>query len=178
MKQCFLLMLLTACVFGYQEPPHIKRAQMLSAAAARTYQELNQLEQDSSGGGMCDGINRVACSFIGYRQVGIEEGRRLFVEGIESQCAALNNDSLIRPYLHNYPFVQKNIDLMLSFDDPITCSIPSHPHLCLIFCEHDTIFYHSYDHQIKDSIDIYHEPYEEAVRIVHEQREAAKRKLG
>ena len=173
MKQCLLLFLLTACSsFGYQEPPHIKRADMLAARSSRAYKAKNQLIQTSSGGGMCNGINTVSCSFVGDQQIGIEEGRRLFVEGVESLCAAFNNDQEIRPFLRNYPFVQKNIDLMLSFKDPLTLQRSSNPYLCLIFCERDTIFYETYDHEKKEFIDYYQEPYEEAVRIVHAQREA------
>lgn len=51
MRQCFLFLLLTACSFGYQERFYITRADMLSAGVWRTYQEKNQLIQESSGGG-------------------------------------------------------------------------------------------------------------------------------
>lgn len=178
MKQFLLLFLITACSFRYQEPPHIKHAVMLAAQATQLYGERNQLEQDSSGGGMCDGINRVACSFVGFRKIDVEEGRRLFVDGVESLCAAFNDDPVIRPYLHNYPFVQKNINLMLAFDDPICFRPFPAPYVSSIFCEYDTIFYRSYSPQTEQYDSLYEEPYEEAVRIVHEQREAAKRKLG
>ena len=109
MRQCLLFLLLTACSFGYQEPAHIKRAHMLSARVWRTYQEKNQLVQESSGGGMSNGVDLVCCGFVGYRKVDIDEGRRMFLEGVESLCAAFNDDPVIRPYLYNYPFVQKNI---------------------------------------------------------------------
>lgn len=124
---------------------------------------------------MFDDVDLICGGFVGYRKVDIDEGRRLFVEGIETLCAAFNNDPVIRPYLHNYPFVQKNIELMLSFEDPNDFRSFPAPDLSLMYCVHNIVFYDSYNRETRQYSTFYSEPYEEAVRIVHEQREAANR---
>lgn len=174
MKQCFLCIFLTACGFAYRLPPYVEHAHVLAARCASQYQTENQLMQECSGGGIVDGVNSIDCWFVGYRKIGIEEGRRLFVEGIESFCAAFNNDLIIRPYLHNYPFDVKNIDLVLTFRDPITFQIVSSPYISFISCKNNTLLYSVYDSETEKYCIHYKEPYAEAVRIVHEEREAAR----
>lgn len=170
MKPCFLLSLLTACSWGYQSPPHIDYADTLSAHFSHDYQARNQLLQESSGGGMSDAIECISCGYVGCRNISIEEGRRLFVDGIESLCAIFNNDLTIRPYLHNYPFLEHNIRLTLSFYNTTEGQIVKNPYVNLIFCAHHTIFYDTYDAATEQYCALYKEPYEEAVRIVHEER--------
>lgn len=178
MKYYIFIFLLTTCAcgyypFGYQSPPHIKHADKLAAHFACAYAAENQLVQIASGGGMMYGIEHITCYFEGFQKINIEESRRMFVNGVESFCAIFNNDLTIRPYLKNYPFVQKNIRLRIAFEDPIHFQPYSPPYVSLIFCERDKIFYSAYDPKKNEYVDYYDEPYAEAVRIVHEEREAA-----
>ena len=179
MKQCIFLFLLLGCSYlPFDSPPqHIKYADKIAARFSRAYEAENQLVQVAYGGGMMDGIELVSCYFEGFQKVSIEEGRRLFVNGVESLCAMFNSDLVIRPYLNNYPFVQKNIRFRLSFIDRNFQPRLS-PDVSFIFCEHNTIFYSYYDPEKKRYIDSYEEPYAEAVRIVHEERENATRKIS
>lgn len=171
---CILLLAVCSCgYFGYQPSPHIEHANKLAARCSRAYKNEYQLVQIASGGGMMDGIECIVRDFESSRKIGVEEGRRLFVNGIELFCSMFNQDLTIRPYLRNYPFGQKNIHLTLAFVDPIYFNPYPRPYVSLIFCEHGIIFYRAYNPQTQDYGDFYHESYEEAVRIVHEERKAA-----
>lgn len=170
MKQCFLCLFLTACAFNYQLPPYIERAHKLSDYCATKYRTENQLFQNCSGGGFRKSVNLIAPGFISYRKMGVEEGRRLFVEGVELFCSTFNNDPTIRPYLLNYPFEVKNIDLRIAFEDPINFQEMPPPYVSLIYCINDTILYRAYDRETQKYYELHREPYAEALRIVREER--------
>lgn len=174
MKQCFLFFLFTACSFGHQMPVHIDHAHALSEQFYRTYRAENQLAQDGSGGGCVDGVATVAGSFISYRKVNVDQARRLFVRGVEMWCAIFNQNLAIRPYLRNFPFIYSNVDLMLSFEDPVSGQNISPPYVSLIYFDRDKIAYRYFDKLSGSYFHCHEEPYVEALRIVQEEREREK----
>lgn len=146
---------------------------MLATRFSRTYQAENQLVQTADGGGMLHGIAHIIRDFESDQKIGVEEGRRLYITGIELLCSVFNHDLAIRPYLYNYPFEQKNVRMMLSFKNPIDHQPYYAPHVSLIFHLNEKMHYFIYNPYTGHYEDLYEEPYAEAVRIVHEEREAA-----
>jgi len=70
----------------------------------------------------------------------------------------------IRPYLHDYPFTWRNIELKISFYDQNGRSIPGK--LAYITTVNGIVYYLSYDKITEGLVDMHEEPYEEALRLV------------
>lgn len=140
---------------GYQHPEYVAYAHKLSDRFFNDYKTKHQLVQVSSGGGMKYSVDLVGCSYVGYRKVELSEARRLFVEGVESFCSIFNHDPIIRPYLQNFPFGHNNIELTLSFEDPVSGQRFSPPYISAVFCVHDIIFYRQYDWKTDSFIKYY-----------------------
>lgn len=171
-KKCLLLVLLAACSQG-QAPFYIEHANVLATRFSRVYQVENRLVQTANGGGMRHGIAQIIRDFESNQKIDVEEGRRLYIRGIELLCSVFNHDLAIRPYLYNYPFEEKNVRMMLSFKNPIDGQPYSAPYVSLIYHLNNKIYYHTYNPYVNHYENFYEEPYAEAVRIVHEEREAA-----
>lgn len=85
------------------------------------------------GGGSDDGIWLISVGFARYGEppVTVDEGRRMIVDCIEEYLKDVNSDKEIRPYVKNYPFKPKNLDIAIlnytadykSIEDPYLCCI-------------------------------------------------------
>lgn len=82
------------------------------------------LIQCGSGGGMMYQIRMLALSFLYYENIGIEKGRELLITALDEYTSAVNADEQIRPYLQNYPFCPKNIQIRIFIrnSDPSSAS--------------------------------------------------------
>ena len=58
-------------------------------------------------------IQMLALAFDYYQPVSLEEARELLVYAVDEFVAAINADEKIRPYLGNYPFQPKNVEIRL-----------------------------------------------------------------
>lgn len=66
-----------------------------------------------SGGGMMDQIGMLALSFNYYKEIDIDTGRDLLMTTGKLLLNSVNEDERIRPYLENYPFLPKNIEIRI-----------------------------------------------------------------
>jgi hypothetical protein len=80
----------------------------------------NELELTSfgSGGQAMDEIKMLALAFIYRKPVDIETGRKLLIAAVEKFAAEINSNEDIRPYLGNYPFGPKNIEIEIYIQNP------------------------------------------------------------
>ena len=60
----------------------------------------------------------MSMGFNYYKVIDIDEARRLLVYCAEEYLTAINGDEKVRPYLHNYPFTAKNIEIEIVFRNP------------------------------------------------------------
>jgi len=65
-----------------------------------------------------DDIQMMAMSFDYYQEVNIKTARELIVPVINEYLSAINSNKEIRPYLHEYPFTAKNIEIRIFVYNP------------------------------------------------------------
>jgi len=71
-----------------------------------------------TGGQMMHQIEMLALAFNYYQPITIEEGRNLLITSIDIFVKAVNDDERIRPYLANYPFEPKNVQIRIFLRNP------------------------------------------------------------
>ena len=64
-----------------------------------------------SGGSMMGDIQLAEIYFQYFHLVNLEEARVLLVYAIQTFLKNINENKEVRPYLHNYPFTTKNIEI-------------------------------------------------------------------
>lgn len=104
--------------FGYQVPNYEKIADKLTEKTARKMQEQKHLYLVGTGGGMMDDIQAMHMSFHLYQEVDLKTARELLVYVVNEYLAKINNNKEIRPYLHDYPFTPKNVEIRIWIYQP------------------------------------------------------------
>lgn len=69
----------------------------------------------SGGGAFHDGVNQVSLTFKLERGMSLKEGRKLYIEMVETLIKRYNENETVRPYLKDYPFDTHNINITLDF---------------------------------------------------------------
>ena len=115
-----------------------------------------------------DHVRMVALSFHCYRETDIATARGMLVRAAQECLEAYNNNDEIRPYLANYPFEPKNIEIWMWFYQPDRRDLPPE---CLQFAIaiNGKISYDDIDPETLLSHTMHKESFEEAVRIVNAQ---------
>ena len=115
------------------------------------------------GGGSNESITLI---FEGCRRASIEEARLLQVTITERLISAINCHKELSNYFIQFPLSHKNINIRLGFVKE-NSSDYSDANVAYIFTVRNKMFYCSHDVITSKLIDVYEEPYEEAVKIVH-----------
>ena len=63
-------------------------------------------------------VEKLFLSFFYYKPTNVEEGRRLLILAVDEFVASVNSDEQIHPYLKNYPFEPKNIEIRIFLRNP------------------------------------------------------------
>jgi len=71
------------------------------------------LKPFGSGGQAMNDIEMLALSFIYNKEIDIEDARELLINSVDIFVKAINEDERIHPYLSNYPFEPKNIEISI-----------------------------------------------------------------
>ncbi len=85
---------------------------------ARQITTEKELYLVGTGGQMMNEIQMLALSFQGFRDVSLDEARELIVYAVETFVNEVNRNEKVRPYLANYPFIAKNVEISLLFFKP------------------------------------------------------------
>ena len=62
---------------------------------------------------MMDDIQMMAMSFNYYEEVNLKTARELTIYVINEYLSAINSNKELRPYLHEYPFTAKNVEIRI-----------------------------------------------------------------
>jgi len=116
------------------------------------------------GTAMPDDIRRFNLHFIANQEVNLEEARRLYINSTQKLLKMINSNEQIRPYLHNYPFNENNIDFTITFHDHYDDRVPP-PNIAFVFIIDGTIIYDTYYGKYQTT---HKETYEEALKMVNE----------
>lgn len=130
--------------------------------ACKTY----GLQVIAIGSGMPFDIQQLDLSFKAQGLYTVEQARSFYLPISESFLNFINSDKVLRPYLHDYPFKEKNIGFSIMFVDPKGNRPPSN-YVAYVSLIKGHIFYACFDHQTKKLETIKQEPFEEAQKKVH-----------
>ena len=109
-----------------------------------------------------------------YRHiVDIDQARELLIACVDTFTSAINADIRIHPYLANYPFKPKNIDIMIVLRNPDGSRGPPGTFI-LIHAAEGKFQYNIDDPETTRMKTIYEETYEEAVLKIGEKQKTYK----
>ena len=137
-------------------------------------QTTNQLEKEKdlfcvgTGGRMMGDIQLLRITFQYFHLVNLEESRELLVYAIQTFLKNSNENKKIRPYLHNYPFTTKNIEITIWILQPDGHYPPQGDIKC-IYLEDGTLKYELVAPEKFTPRPVLHEEtYEEALKVLAE----------
>jgi hypothetical protein len=148
----------------YQLPEYEKIANRLTLRTVLKIEKETGLSLIGVGGGMMDDIQEMMIAFQYRQEVDFDTGRRLLVHAAEEYLKAINSSEEVRPYLHEYPFT--NVEVEIYFVKP-NGSYVSPGVLSIIALREGQVIYSIDDKETDRLIDIREEPYAEALRIVN-----------
>jgi hypothetical protein len=114
----------TFSYFRYESPRYVKMADSLTAQTAKKLAKEKGLVLCGTGGGMIDDIKRMSMGFDYYKEVDLNSARQLLVGTVSEYLTAINNDEELRPFLHNYPFTSKNVEICIWIYKPDRKDLP------------------------------------------------------
>jgi hypothetical protein len=146
--------------FSYQSPvDYEKIADAITANTAKKLEEQKKLYLIGTGGGMMHDIQAMHMSFQFFHEVDLQEGRELIVYAVREYLSDINNNEEVRPYLHNYPFTAKNVEIMIFVYGPDRRELPPEKIGCITSIDGILEYYTRAD----DDHPICEETYEEAL---------------
>ena len=111
---CLLLGTLWMCsISGDKDPEYVKIADRITAKVAKKLKEDKGLHACGVSGRMMDDVEEMGLSFQLYHLVSYDEARELIVYAASEYLAAINSSQTVRPFLHNYPFTSKNVEIFI-----------------------------------------------------------------
>ena len=120
-----------------------------------------------SGGQTSHGVKKLSLSFFYQEPLEIEEGRELLVEGVNTFVAAVNIDKRIRPYLADYPFEPKNVEILIFLQNSDGSQIIPGKLTCMA-ARRGFLTYDIKDQETQRLVTIHKESYEEALLKISE----------
>lgn len=118
-----------------------------------------------TGGSMTKDVKTLYLHVWSENELEVSEARRMYLRILQGLVDKVNANEEVRPYLHDYPFTWKNIDLDLGFHND-NGWVGNEKVALVTICKGE-IFYKIYDQDDDGFRLIYREPYEEALRIVY-----------
>jgi len=109
--------LLQSSCSSYESPRYVKIADSITDKTAKKIEKEKGLVLCGTGGGMMDNVKFMMMAFKYPKSVNVKEARDLLIYCAEAYLSDINNDPEIRPFLHNYPFTAKNIEIEIYFPD-------------------------------------------------------------
>ena len=147
---------------GYQSPRYVKLAHEITASTAKKLEEEKKLYLIGTGGRMMYDIKMMAMTFNYYCEVDLKRARELIVFATNEYLGDINNNQEIRPYLHEYPFNAKNVDIMIFVYHPDRSELPPEKSYCITSWNGVVKYYTRCDRDHP----IFKETYEEALNEV------------
>ncbi len=162
-----LCMFLFGCSsFGYQSPRYVKLAHKITEKTARELKAQKNLYLVGTGGQMMDDIQMMMMGFNFYKIVDIETARKLLVDSVQEYLAAINSSEEVRPYLHNYPFTAKNVEIVIYFYSPDGSRGPPDK-IKIAATNHGEVVYYIDDPEKHTIKSMHEETYEEALKLAN-----------
>ncbi|MEX0962284.1 MAG: hypothetical protein WDZ28_05465 [Simkaniaceae bacterium] len=95
-----------------------KIVNQITKETAKKLKEKKNLILIGTGGQMMYEIKMLAMSFDYYQEVDLKTARELIIYIINEYLSAINGSKEIRPYLYEYPFTAKNVEIRIWVFEP------------------------------------------------------------
>jgi hypothetical protein len=149
---------------GYQSPRYVKLAHEITEKTAKKLKEQKKLYLIGTGGGMMHDIQMMAMSFHFYQELDLKTARELMIYTINEYLSDINDNTEVRPYLHEYPFTAKNVEIRIWIYNPDQSELPPDKIYCITAINGILNYYirgpEEYSRQV-----ICQETYEEALKV-------------
>jgi hypothetical protein len=122
-----------------------------------------------SGGQTSHGVQMLALSFDYRQPTTIENGRKLLIAAVQEFVQSVNAEEQIRPYLQNYPFEAKNVQISIFLQNPDGSKLSSGLHV--ISAYEGILNYNIDDPEGPLFKTLLEETYEEALQKLHAQKD-------
>jgi hypothetical protein len=124
-----LVFLMLSLIFGcdsmtYQLPDDEKIVNRITEETAKKLGEREKLALIGTGGQMMHKIEMLSMSFQLFHEVDLQKAREIIVYAVREYLSDINNNEEVRPYLHNYPFTAKNVEIMIFVYGPDRRELP------------------------------------------------------
>ena len=131
-----------------------------------------QLRAIGTGGGMMGDIYCIAGSFQFFHPVTQMEARQLLVDAVDVYLQEINSNKVVRPYLHEYPFPVKDIEIRVWIKNPDRPNVAA-DQIEYMSAINGVLCYDLPDKpgSYKNNL-LHEETYEEAVQILQNQRKS------
>ena len=148
------------------DAPYIVHAKEIMNSFIEQSEKQYHLDCIGTGGRFAKNVGKIELNFIAYRKGTIEEARTLEVKMIETLLAQVNAHEKIRPFLIEYPFISKDINISVAFRKE-DASSRIDGSVVYAFLARGNLIYCAKDPKNEQLIDILEEPYEDALKIVY-----------
>lgn len=154
----------------YVIPEYEKISDRITAQTAQDLSKKYQLDPIGSGGSMMHDVKKLALSFNCYHALSVDDSRELIISCANKYINMVNDSAEIRPYLHNYPFTEQNIQvtIFVYVDSNFTKVEPGQVNTVSTVNGRVRFHTRSAEDQYRRET-LHEESYAEAVRIVREQ---------
>lgn len=146
-----------------------KYKQKITSSFANDMKNDHDYGMYAYGGLIRENIELFTMYFETQKKVTLDESRMLILNCVEELLNRINSNEKIRPYLSVYPFTSDGLVLDLLFRD-FYGNIISDGQISTVYLLNGKIFYETYDQQTKRYIDVQEESYQDALKIVKEQK--------
>lgn len=121
------------------------------------------------GGGKVGGLQYLSLNFSLSKNCSIEEARRIIVEGAVIFRNNIDSVRMLRPVIGSYPFLIERLGLVFFLNDPETHRDFPRGSLMKVKIFNGKVLYQTCN-ECNKIYSLYEEPFEEALRIVEEER--------
>ncbi len=163
---CFVLIILA---FGCNRPfDYVELAGQIRSQTGRQLEKEKGLRPVGTMGQMMDDVQAIGLFFQYFQLVDLAEARSLIVYATQTFLKNINDNKEIRPYLHNYPFTAKNLEITISVSQKDGYP-PPQGNIQVVSMDNGVISYELTAPSKFEPWPVLHkETYEEALKIVEE----------
>lgn len=138
----FLLCFVSCRATVEQSAPHSDAGHALIGNFAKVAQQEYGLFLFGQGGGFIDTVNRFSFDFMSLEEMEKDKARRFYLTVLDRLLNMINSDVTLRPYLHHYPFTNRDVKLEISFcKDGDLRNEPDPPYVAFVSMHEDIIEY-------------------------------------
>lgn len=169
----FFLALILTYIGSFLFPSTSKYERISDEIVAETSKEIissHNLFLIGTGGAMMHDVEMLAISFGTKECLDIQRGRKIVCECAKQLINNVNINEKVRPYLHNFPFTEKNVRIIIFCQDEKD-NTPSSPQVGVISLDNGTIRYKFFQKGEKTKEE--KETFSEAEKILQKQNDAS-----